>query len=138
MLQEIGTETIVLTPTAANAVQTIMTDRKLEGYGLRVFVAGEGCCSVQFGMALDNKVRDNDKTFEYEGIKLIVDDTSIEYLRGGTIDFINDPHHGEGFIVDSPSAKKEDGSCACGAHGHEAESKHEDECACGGTCDCNN
>ena len=51
MLQDIGTETVILTPTAANAVQRIMTDRKLEGYSLRVFVAGEGSlfCSIWHG-----------------------------------------------------------------------------------------
>jgi iron-sulfur cluster assembly accessory protein len=138
MLQEIGTETIKLTPSAANAVQNIIAERKLEGYALRVFVAGGGCCSVQFGIALDNEIRENDQTFECEGIKLVVDDTSIEYLRGGKIDFVSDPRHGDGFTVDSPSAKKESGACACGNHSHEAKAEENDSCACGGNCDCKN
>jgi iron-sulfur cluster assembly accessory protein len=137
MLQEIGTEILVLTPAATNAVQNIMAERNLEGYALRVFVAGGGCCSVQFGMALDNKIRENDQTFDYEGIRLVVDNVSIEYLRGGKIDFISDPHQGDGFMVDSPAAKKESGSCACGNHSHESKAEENESCACGGNCDCN-
>jgi iron-sulfur cluster assembly accessory protein len=138
MLQEISTDTLTLTPAAANAVNTIIAEKQLEGYALRVFVAGGGCCSVQFGMALDNKPRENDLTFESNGVKIIVDDASIQYLRGGKIDFINDPQHGQGFVVDSPSAKKESGSCACGGHEHQAHSEEGSSCACGGSCDCNN
>jgi len=139
MLQEIDTDTVTLSPAAALAVQGIMTEKQLEdGYALRVFVAGGGCCSVQFGMALDNKPKENDLTFESNGIKVLVDDTSIHYLRGGKIDFINDPQHGQGFIVDSPSAKKDSGACGCGNHEHEARSESSDSCACGGSCGCNN
>jgi iron-sulfur cluster assembly accessory protein len=139
MLQEIGTDTLTLSPAAASAVNTIIAEKQLEGYALRVFVAGGGCCSVQFGMALDNKPRENDLTFESNGVKILVDDASIQYLRGGKIDFINDPQHGQGFVVDSPSAKKESGSCACGGgHEHEAHAEEGSSCACGGSCACNN
>jgi iron-sulfur cluster assembly accessory protein len=138
MLQEIETDTVTLSPAAANAVHGIMTEKQLDGYALRVFVAGGGCCSVQFGMALDNTPKANDLTFESNGIKVVVDDMSIQYLRGGKIDFINDPQHGQGFIVDSPSAKKESGTCNCGNHEHETRSESGDSCACGGSCSCNN
>ena len=84
-----------------------MDEKKLGGYALRVFVAGGGCCSVQFGMALDNQIRENDSNLIQMVIQVVVDDDSIQYLQGGKIDFINDPQHGQGFIVDSPSAKKE-------------------------------
>lgn len=130
MLQEIetsvATETPVLTvsPAAAQAVNNILSERNLEGYALRVFVAGSGCCGVQFGMALDNEFHANDSTIESDGLTLVVDSVSMEYLRGASIDFINDPQRGAGFIVDSPSAH---------THSHEGES-----CACGGSCDCNN
>ncbi len=125
MLEELDIQTISLTPAASQAVQNILTERKLDGYALRVYVAGGGCCSVNFGMALDNNFRDNDQTFEAGGIKLVVDDVSIDYLRGATIDFVNDPQLGQGFAVNSPSAK---------SHSH----GEEDGCACGGSCSCNN
>jgi iron-sulfur cluster assembly protein len=142
MLQEIetqfqvATETVTITAAAASAVRDILTERKLEGYALRVYVAGGGCCGVQFGMALDNIERGNDLAFESSGVKVLVDDQSINYLRGAKIDFVNDPMRGAGFLVDSPSAQSEGGSCACGSHGH----SHGDEssCACGGgSCGCN-
>ena len=121
MLQELDVQTITITPAASQAVQSILAERKLEGYALRVYVAGGGCCGVNFGMALDNNIQDVDKTFEANGVKLVVDPTSIDYLLGATIDFVNDPQRGAGFAVNSPNAKKEhehgEGGCACGSNG---------------------
>ena len=142
MLQEIetgfavSTETITMTPSAAQAVREILAERKLDGYALRVYVDGGGCCSVQFGMALDNNARANDMTFESEGVKVLVDDQSIEYLRGAKIDFVNDPTRGAGFLVDSPNAQKEGSSCACGSQGHSHAEGDTDDCGCGGSCSC--
>jgi iron-sulfur cluster assembly accessory protein len=137
MLQDVETNVITISPEAASAVRDIMIDKKLDGYALRVFVAGSGCCSIQFGMALDNKIGQNDIKLESNGVNLIVDEMSIDYLRGGKIDFINDPQHGQGFIIDSPSAKKETQSCGCGSHSHESSDKQSGSCACGGSCGCN-
>jgi iron-sulfur cluster assembly accessory protein len=140
MLQEIQTQEITLTPGAASAINEIMKQRNLDGYALRVFVSGGGCCGAQFGMALDNNVHSNDKTLELEGVKVVVDDNSIEYLRGARIDYILDAQNGPGFMVDSPSARKEGGSCSCGQgqHSHEASSEEGSSCGCGGSCSCNN
>lgn len=134
MLQELETKalietnipTITLSTAASEAVKNILSERNLEGYALRVYVAGGGCCSVNFGMALDNNIRDVDMTFEANGVKVVVDEVSIDYLRGATIDFVNDPVRGAGFAVDSPSAK-----------GHE-HAHGEGECGCGGSCSCQN
>ncbi len=135
MLQEINTQFLTLTPAATQAVKDILAQRNLEGYALRVYVAGGGCCGVNFGMALDNNFRDADTTFETNGIKVVVDEVSIDYLRNATVDFVNDPVRGAGFAVDSPNAKKE-GGCACGGHGHE---NAESSCGCGGgSCGCHN
>jgi iron-sulfur cluster assembly accessory protein len=138
MLQEIETKLFTLTPAASQAVKDILEQRKLEGYALRVYVAGSGCgCSgVSFGMALDNNFRDVDTTFDSNGVQVVVDNVSIDYLREATIDFVNDPQHGAGFAVNSPNAKgknHEHGSegCACGSES--------DGCGSGGgSCSCNN
>ncbi len=132
MLQELDTKVIVGTETpmlslssaASEAVKGILKERNLEGYALRVYVAGGGCCGVNFGMALDNNFRDVDTTFEIDGVNVVVDEVSIEYLRGATIDFVNDPERGAGFAVNSPNAKAHD-------HG-------EGGCGCGGSCSCQN
>ena len=138
MLQELDTKimtqtetaTITLSTAASDAVKNILVERNLEGYALRVYVAGGGCgCSgVNFGMALDNNIRDVDTTFEANGVKLVVDEVSIDYLRGANIDFVNDPVRGAGFAVDSPNAQSHEHSHAHGEGG----------CACGGSCSCNN
>jgi len=140
MLQEIETKTITetnttitLTTAATDAVKNILTERKLEGYALRIYVAGGGCCGVSFGMALDNNIRDVDTTFDAHGVQVVVDEVSIDYLRGASVDFINDPVRGAGFAVDSPMAQTGGGSCACGSHESSGES-----CGCGGSCSCNN
>ena len=136
MLEELETKiftetnipTITLSQAASDAVKNILSERKLEGYGLRVYVAGGGCCGVNFGMALDNNIRDIDTTFNADGVMVVVDEVSIDYLRGATIDFVNDPERGVGFAVDSPNAKGHD-------HGH---AHGQEGCGCGGSCSCQN
>ncbi len=127
MLKEVSiqtnTNTVSLSSAAAQAVQNILNEKNLEGYALRIYVAGGGCGGTQFGMALDNNIRDIDTTFETEGVNVVVDEVSIEYLLGASVDFVNDPQRGAGFVVDSPNAK---------AHNHGDEG-----CACGGSCSCN-
>jgi iron-sulfur cluster assembly protein len=141
MLQELETNILTdanavninLSTAASNAVKNILNERKLEGYALRVYVAGGGCCGVNFGMALDNNFRDVDTTFEINGVKVVVDEVSIDYLRGASIDFVNDPVRGAGFAVDSPNAKghsHSEGGCACGSEGGGS-------CG-GGSCSCQN
>lgn len=139
MLDQINTKTIAETPTislsvaAADAVKNILAERNLSGYALRVYVAGGGCCGMNFGMALDNNIREVDTTFELNGVQLVVDEVSIDYLRGASIDFVNDPVRGSGFAVDSPMAKSS-GSCSCGSNSSAGGS-----CGCGGgSCGCNN
>src|SRR5512138_3219416 len=128
MLQDLELQTITITDAASKALSDIVTERKLEGYALRVYLAGSGCCSgVSFGMALDNNVRDVDKTFESAGVKIVVDEVSLDYLQGAKIDFVNDPERGAGFLVDSPVA-------ASMTHEH----SDGESCACGGSCSCNN
>jgi len=144
MLQEIETkvpkttEALHVSAEAAQAVKNILAERKLEGYALRIYVAGSGCSGMQFGMALDNNIRSSDLSFQAEGVQVVVDEVSIEYLRGAKVDFVNDPQHGAGFVVDSPLASQ-GGGCSCGSksegHSHSAG----DSCGCGGgSCGCGN
>ncbi|PKN90795.1 MAG: iron-sulfur cluster assembly accessory protein [Chloroflexi bacterium HGW-Chloroflexi-6] len=140
MLKETDTQMVSLTTSATDAIRNILAERNLEGYALRVYVSGGGCCGAQFNMALDNNIRENDFTYENNGIKVVVDDASVDYLRGAKIDFVNDPVRGAGFLVDSPNSKSGEGSCGCGSqgHGHEHAEAGESSCACGGSCSCSN
>ncbi len=132
------TDSITLTTAAANAVQDLLTKRNLEGYALRVYVAGGGCSGYQYGMALEGQIRDTDNIFDKQGVKVVVDEISIDYLRGSTIDYIEDVM-GSGFKIENPNALS---SCGCG-NSFRTKDQPEDEsaaegdsCGCGGSCGC--
>jgi len=118
---------INLTTTAADAVRALLEERNLEGFALRVFISGGGCSGLQYGMALDDNIRKSDYVDESNGIKILVDDVSIKYLNGSTVDFIDDPVGG-GFKIENPNAFS---SCGCGQSYATGES---DTCGTGGGC----
>ena len=124
MLTDIQTKSISISQEAAQVVKNIIADRKLEGYALRVFVSGGGCCGVQFGMALDNNTNELDSVIDMNGIRMVVDKMSLEHLHGSSIEFIHDPEKGDGFVVNNPNKQ----SCDCDEGGS----------TCGGSCSCNN
>jgi iron-sulfur cluster assembly protein len=111
LAEQTQTQTIDLTPAAANAVRDLLDKRELEGYALRVFIKGGGCSGYQYGMALDNNFRDEDIVTDCHDVQVIVDEVSIEYMRGATIDFVEDLM-GSGFKVENPNAVA---SCGCGS-----------------------
>jgi len=105
------TDTITLTPAAASAVQDLLAKRNLEGYALRVFISGGGCSGFQYGMALEGNVRENDLVTEQHGVKVVIDEVSIGYLVGATVDYV-DEIMGSGFKIENPNAIS---SCGCGS-----------------------
>jgi iron-sulfur cluster assembly accessory protein len=108
---EIQTDDLTVTKAAADAVQDLLAKRELEGYGLRVYIAGGGCSGYQYGMALENNIRENDKVFSAHGVQVVVDEVSLGYLRGATVDFV-DELMGSGFKIENPNAVA---SCGCGS-----------------------
>jgi len=110
---ETNTETPVLTvtPGAVGKIRELLTSRNLEGYALRVFVSGGGCSGLQYGMAFEPQADEYDTRVEADGINLLVDPTSLQYLQGATIDFVEDLMSG-GFRIDNPNAVS---SCGCGS-----------------------
>jgi len=110
LVENIDTQVISLTPSAAQAVKDLLTKRNLEGYALRVFVSGGGCSGFQYGMALEGNIRPEDFTSEFDGVKVVVDEVSIDYLRGATVDYVDDVM-GSGFKIENPNAVS---SCGCG------------------------
>lgn len=122
MLKE-AEEVINISPAAVKAVQDIIDEKGMDGHGLRIYVSGSGCSGIQFGMALDDNIKDTDTTVETDGVKVIVDHQSLEYARGASVDFINDPQKGTGFVINVPH-QAEHGGCGCG--------NNEEENSCGG------
>jgi iron-sulfur cluster assembly accessory protein len=122
--------TIELTESGAKAVQGLLEKRELssEEYALRVFISGGGCSGFQYGMALEGEVRETDYDFSYHGVRLVVDEVSMDYLRGARIDYIEDIM-GSGFKIDNPNAVA---SCGCGSSFRTKESQATDSGAgCG-------
>ena len=62
-------ESITLTPAAVEAVRNLLEQRNLKDYALRVFISGGGCSGFQYGMALENNIREEDITSEFDGVK---------------------------------------------------------------------
>jgi iron-sulfur cluster assembly protein len=111
LAEQTQVETVALTPAAADAVRELMAKRELVGYGLRVYIQGGGCSGYQYGMALDDNFREEDLVIDCHGVNVVVDEVSINYMRGATIDYVDDLM-GSGFKVNNPNAVA---SCGCGS-----------------------
>ncbi len=104
------TDLVTVTPAAAQAVNELLAKRNLTGYGLRVFISGGGCSGFQYGLALEDQIRPSDITYEMNGIQVVIDEVSINYLRGAMIDYV-DELMGSGFKITNPNAIS---TCGCG------------------------
>lgn len=103
-------ETILtLTPRAAAEVRDILTQPENVGKNFRVFVEQGGCSGMQYGMVFDEQ-RDGDFVSEHDGLTVLVDGISAQYLRGTVVDF-SDALTGGGFKITNPNARE---SCGCG------------------------
>ena len=109
-VQMVGSDTIEITPAAADKVRQLLVERRLPEHGLRVFVAGGGCSGMQYCMALEAAPREFDHVVESGGVRLYVDPTSMMYLSGASIDYV-DNLMGGGFRIDNPNAIS---TCGCG------------------------
>ena len=111
MTLEAAKQAISISSEAARAVQDIINEKDMEGHALRIYVSGSGCSGVQFGMALDKNISDTDTTVETDGVKIVVDHQSLDYVYGASVDFVNDPQKGSGFVISNPNAVSDCGGC---------------------------
>jgi len=117
MTTPIQVASVTLSTAAADIVRDLIQQRELNGeYALRVYVSGRSCSGYQYGMALDNKPSETDSTFESQGLKVLIDEISMQYMAGASIDYIDD-ERGKGFLVDNPNAAP---ACSCGSDGCES------------------
>jgi iron-sulfur cluster assembly protein len=103
LIEQEKTELISLTPSAIQAVRELMEKRGLDGYALRIFVSGGGCAGLQYGMALEGNSREEDSKIEFDDVKVVIDEVSIDYLRGVKVDYVED-EIGGGFKIENPNA----------------------------------
>jgi iron-sulfur cluster assembly protein len=105
-------EMVQLTPTAITKVKEILSQQTPEPAGLRVAVVGGGCSGFSYHMAFENQVnKDADNVYEFQGLKVLVDQMSEMYLEGVSIDYI-ETLEGSGFKFNNPNVKS---TCGCGS-----------------------
>jgi iron-sulfur cluster assembly protein len=120
--------TVSLTDDALSQLKSLLEKEGNPELALRVFVSGGGCSGLQYGMAFDDNVRPGDELVEQNGVRVLVDDFSVPYIRGSEIDYV-DSLMGAGFTVHNPNAVR---SCSCG-HSFDAgdDASTASSCGCG-------
>ena len=105
------TAPISLTPNAVSKVKEIMAQQNPVPTGLRVGVVGGGCSGFSYSMSFENGAGMMDKVFDMDGLKVYVDATSVMYLNGCIVDYV-ESIEGAGFKFENPNVKS---TCGCGS-----------------------
>ena len=105
------TAPISLTPNAIAKVKQIMAQQNPAPAGLRVGVVGGGCSGFSYSMQFENASGLMDKVFDMDGLKVYVDATSVMYLNGCVVDYV-ETLEGAGFKFENPNVKS---TCGCGS-----------------------
>ncbi len=95
---------------AADKVRQLMVAEGNDALKLRVFVAGGGCSGFSYGFTFDDEIAADDAIVEREGVTLVVDPLSYQYLLGSEVDYVEDLQ-GAQFVVSNPNAAA---TCGCG------------------------
>jgi iron-sulfur cluster assembly accessory protein len=106
-----NTEMITVTPVATTKVKEIMGQQNPAPVALRVAVVGGGCSGFSYHMAFENSENPTDNVYEFDGLKIFVDQMSEMYLEGVSIDYI-ETLEGAGFKFNNPNVKS---TCGCGS-----------------------
>ena len=105
---------IELTEQAFKRVQTLINQKKIQNIldmKLRIYIIGGGCSGFQYGFKLDNEMNEDDMLIVQNGISIVVDALSAQYLIGAKIDYIENLQ-GARFMVSNPNAET---TCGCGS-----------------------
>ncbi|MFV0574350.1 MAG: iron-sulfur cluster insertion protein ErpA [Vibrio sp.] len=96
---------------AASRVKVLISEEENPNLKLRVYITGGGCSGFQYGFTFDENVNDGDTTIVKQGVTLVVDPMSLQYLIGGEVDY-TEGLEGSRFFVNNPNATT---TCGCGA-----------------------
>ncbi|AQA16995.1 iron-sulfur cluster insertion protein ErpA [Halioglobus japonicus] len=102
---------INLTSNAVQKVQQLVAEEENTALKLRVYITGGGCSGFQYGFSFDEDVAEDDTAITEEGVTLLVDPMSFQYLVGSTVDY-TEGLEGSRFIIENPNATT---TCGCGA-----------------------
>jgi iron-sulfur cluster assembly protein len=104
------TKLLTITPKAAEKVLTFLKEEAEKPEYLRIYVQGGGCSGLSYGMSFEQKAEEDDVVLEENGVKVLVDSYSQEYLKGANVDYM-ESLMGAGFKINNPNVTK---SCSCG------------------------
>lgn len=102
---------LVFTDSAANKVKEMIDEENNANLKLRIAVSGGGCSGFQYGFTLDEVINEDDTVLNKNGVQLLIDPMSIQYLMGAEIDY-QDGIEGSQFVIKNPSATS---TCGCGS-----------------------
>jgi iron-sulfur cluster insertion protein len=102
---------INLSARAVQKVRDLVADEENEQLKLRVFITGGGCSGFQYGFTFDELIADDDTALETDGVTLVVDPMSLQYLAGSVVDY-TEGLEGSRFVVNNPNATA---TCGCGS-----------------------
>src|SRR5688500_10773939 len=102
---------LIFTDSAANKVGQLIEEEGNSDLKLRVFVAGGGCSGFKYGFTFDELTSEDDIVLEKNGVKLLIDAMSLQYLMGAEIDYQEDAE-GAQFIIKNPAASSTCGCCS--------------------------
>jgi iron-sulfur cluster insertion protein len=102
---------ITITDNAVNKIKALIEEDSNENIKLRVYVTGGGCSGFQYGFAFDEEVNDDDTHIQCDGVSLLIDSMSYQYLVGAEVDY-HEGLEGAHFIIKNPNASS---TCGCGS-----------------------
>ena len=102
---------LIFTDSAANKVKDLINEEGNEELKLRVFVTGGGCSGFQYGFTFDEETNEDDTAMQKNGVTLLIDPMSYQYLIGAEIDY-QENLEGSQFVIKNPNATS---TCGCGS-----------------------
>lgn len=110
-LNKVAEVSLQFSDAAANKAKLLIDEEGNPALKLRVFVQGGGCSGFQYGFSFDEKVNDGDHQIDKNGVTLVVDPMSYEYLAGAEVDY-KESLEGSMFVINNPNATS---TCGCGS-----------------------
>lgn len=109
--EEAMPDPLVFSEAAAIKVKELIEDEGNDALMLRVFISGGGCSGFQYGFTFDEEIGEGDTVVENDGVKLLIDPMSFQYLTGAEIDY-SEGMEGAQFVIRNPNAQT---TCGCGS-----------------------
>jgi len=110
-MSDMPKDPVIFTEAAANKVKSLIDEEGNPNLKLRVYITGGGCSGFQYGFTFDESQAEDDTVVEKNGVTLLIDPMSFQYLVGAKIDYLEDLQ-GARFVIENPNATT---TCGCGS-----------------------